>query len=893
MIRFIAPHARAKAIQGLFSLVLLGSLCLERADTAAVSRPSDAAAVAHAIKRLPVVGSVLLTGAHPDDENSTLLPYLTRGVHVRAAYLSATRGDGGQNLIGNELFEALGILRTEELLAARRIDGAEQYFGQEFDFGFSKSLDETMQKWGHDEAVGDFVRIVRRFRPDVLISRFSGTPSDGHGHHQAAGVLTKEAFRAAADPNRYPEQLQEGLKPWQASKLFLNISPRAGSPGPNTRENVSFSLDVYEPLYGKTFPEIGAESRSMHRSQGMGTSASRQANFANFRLLESIPPGNGVLQGLFDGVDLTLNRFTTLSGGSPAVASAVQEILKQIQTAHRSLTPYQPASAIAALAYGLARLREMRQEIASSQAPEDSKEHALFLLKLKEEDFVHAIGLAGGVRVETIADKGEVIPGETFTMTVTATVRAADRLKVGEVSLKGPANWHIERVAPAATSGRGPVEAKFKVTVPPDAAVSQPYWLEKPRVKDRYSVTPAPWNGDAANPPLFTGAFEYSVSESAINVKQESGVVYRLVDRIYGEREKPLAVIPAIGVWLEPRSTIFPSSSAATQPLLAKVRNNRGAKQQGAMRLNLKPGWRSNPPTKPFELAARGDEASARLEVAAPSTPLKDRVEEHVVTVAADLDGQSFSTSYQVIDYPHIQTRYLFRPAVSKLERVDVKIAPGLHVGYVMGTGDSVPEALRLLGVSVTLLTPEDISFGNLSRFNVIMTGIRAYEVRRDLITNNARLMEYVSNGGLMIVQYSRARTGTDPIGPYPMTQTTEARVSDENAPVEILEPVDPFFRAPNRITEDDFKGWVQERGLYFMDTWAPEYRSLLSSHDPREPPQKGGMLLASYGKGLYLYTAYAWFRQLPAGVPGAYRLLANMISLKSSSSAKASPKQR
>ncbi len=900
-----APLRRAtKRFSTLFGIVLLGTLCLERGQTAPPSGSSDAAAIADAIQRLPVVGSAILAGAHPDDENSTLMPYLAKGLHVRAAYLSATRGDGGQNLLGDEQYEALGILRTEELLAARRIDGAQQFFGEEYDFGFSKSADETMQKWGHDDALGDYVWIIRRFRPDVLISRFSGTPSDGHGHHQASGILTREAFRAAADPSRFPEQLQQGVKPWQAARLFQNtFSQRGSGPAPATRDSVTINLDGYDPVFGKTFPEIGAQARSQHRSQGMGTSSGRGNAFAAFRLIDSAPAGSGVLTGLFDGVDLTLNRFTALAGGSPGVQSRVENIMKDIETAQHSLSAYQPAGVVSSLAHGLSLVREMRAEIEKSQAPPDSKDHALFLLRLKEADFVNALGLAGGVRVETLAEKAEIVPGESFNITVTGVVRVPDRLKSSDVGLSGPAGWKVERMAPAggAQGGRSLVEAKFKVTVPSEAPVSQPYWLVKQRSKDRYAVTPAPYNGDPENPPLFTGSFKYSAASDSgsVEVEQESGVIYRYADRIYGERENPVIVVPPVGVWLEPGATVFPTASTGSQSLLVKVRNNRAAKQQPTVHLNLASGWRSNPPSKPLELGTRGDEASTRLEVSQPTAPLKDKVEEHSVAAMVDLDGQSYSTSYNVIDYPHIQTRYLFRPAVSQFERFDVKIAPGLRVGYVMGTGDSVPEALKLLGVTVTLLSSDDLAYGNLSKFDVVMTGIRAYEIRKDLVTNHSRLMEFVRNGGLMIVQYSRAVGGSEPLGPYPMSQTTGARVAVEDAPVEILEPVDPFFQEPNRITNDDFKGWVQERGVYFMDTWAPEYRPLLSSNDPGEPPLKGGMLLASYGKGLYLYTAYVWNRQLPAGVPGAYRIVANMLSLGKTAStsaaqpAKPAPKQR
>ena len=874
-----------KAFSALMAVLLLATLCLERGQTPVLASGSDdVRAIAEAIDRLPVVGSVLFTGAHPDDENSALLPYLTHALHLRTAYLSATRGDGGQNLLGNEQYEALGLLRTEELLAARRVDGAQQFFTQAYDFGFSKSPDETMQKWGHEEVLGDFVRIIRTYRPDIVVSRFGGTSADGHGHHQAAGLLTREAFRVAADPKRYPEQIQEGLKPWQASKLFVNLfGPRGAAAAAPSPDTINISLDKFDPTYGQTYGEIVEEARSRHRSQGMGSARYPGFLFAAFRLDDSVPANPKPVQTLFDGVDLTLNRFTALTGGSPEVARRVQEILKAIQTARQELSPYRPNAVLPALAQGLRLLREVRSEIEHSQAPEDSKDQALFLLALKESEFVRAIGMAGGVRIDALADRAEIVPGETFTITVTGVLHSPEQLKPGDVSLKGPIGWKVERLnPPTPTPGpTGAVEGKFRVTVPPDAPVSQPYWLTKPRTKDYFPAPHVPWVGAPENPALFKGSLQYSVvgEGGTVDVEQESDAVYRFADRIYGERLTPLAVVPPVGVWMEPEVSVFPLGSAATQVLQVRVRNNKPSKQQGEVRLNLPAGWRSNPPKKSFDLAGRGDEVSVQFEISAPSTPPREK--EHLVPAVAEVEGRSYSTGYEVVDYPHIQTRYWFRPAVSKLTRFDVKVAPGLKVGYVMGPGDSVPEALKLLGVAVEQLGPDDLSFGNLGKFDAIVTGIRAYEVRKDLVTNHARLMEYVRNGGLMIVQYSRAAgASSGPLGPYPMSQTSNTRVSKEEAPVEILEPVDPFFQEPNRITDEDFKGWVQERGLYFMDTWAPDYRPLLSSHDPGEPPQNGGMLLASYGKGLYLYTAYVWSRQLPAGVPGAYRLLANMISL-------------
>ena len=842
---------------------------------------TDAAAVAEVIEKLPVVGSVLLTGAHPDDENNALLAYLARGLHLRTAYLSETRGDGGQNLLGNEQYEALGMLRTEELLAARRLDGAEQYFGQAYDFGFSKSVDETFEKWGREQALGDFVRVIRAFRPDIVISRFTGTSADGHGHHQAAGILTKEAFRAAADSARFPDQVAQGLKTWQAAKLLGNLF-RASQ---DTPEVLSISSGAFDPVYGRTYPEIGREARSMHRSQGMGAGlGQRGSSVASFRLLDSALPDQGLAKDLFAGVDLTLNRFTTLAGGSPAVARRVEAIQKAIKTARETLSPTQPAKVLPALAEGLEQLRELRAEIERSNAPQSSKEQAMFLLGIKEADFVKAISLAGGVLVEALADRAELVPGETFQVAVESLLRAPDYLQAGEITLTAPEGWKVEKLAAGTAPAKNPgqLEAKFRITVPADAPVSQPYWLVKPRTQDYFATPEVPWVGAAWNPALLKANFKFSLEREgeSIPVEQQSDVVYRYADRVNGEREQPLLVIPSLGVWMEPAVAIFPTGSTSTQTLLVRVRNNTASEQQATVRLELPPGWSSNPPTQPIVLAKQGDEVSARFEVLAPNAASITKPEGLAVKAIAQVGGQSFSTGYQVVDYPQIQARYWFQPAVADFVRLDVKAAPGLRVGYVMGTGDDGPAALKQLGIAVEQIGSEELAFGNLGRFDAIVTGIRAYEVRKDLVSNNARLVEYVKNGGVMIVQYSRPLGYGPPLGPYPMNLGSTPRVTVEEAPVSILEPSNPIFQLPNRITEKDFEGWVQERGVYFMESWAPQYTPLLESHDPGEPPQKGGMLFASYGKGFYIFTAYIWSRQLPAGVPGAYRIFANLVSL-------------
>lgn len=859
-------------------LALLAGWFPRTPEPARAAERADAAAIAEAIERLPVVGSVLLTGAHPDDENSTLLPFLTKKLHLRAAYLSTTRGDGGQNLLGNEQYEALGILRTEELLAGRRIDGAEQYFAQAYDFGFSKSAEETFQKWGHEPVLGDFVRILRTYRPDILISRFSGTPADGHGHHQAAGILTREAFRAAADPQRFPEQLQEGLQPWQASRFYLN----RGGPGGSGGGGITLRLDGFDPLYGLTYPELGIESRSMHRSQGMGGGRGGSAT-TSFQLQDSAEGVPGTAGGLFDGLDTTLHRFTRLAGDAPPVADHVAAIQKAIEAARQSLSPYQPDKVLPALAQCLQHLRDMRDTIERGNVPPDRKDQALFLLRIKEADFVRAILLAGGVHLEALSDSEEVVPGETFTVMVTGLVAATDFLQAVGVELTGPPGWKIEKLPGGEPSpaSKGRAEAKFRVTVPPNAEVSQPYWLIQPRTGDYFPTPRVPWVGVGENPALLRGRFQISpAAEGKLStVEDQADVVYNYTDRVYGEREKPLMVVPALGVWVEPKVAAFPTT-AARRILLVRVRNNRRSEQKGTVRLNLPSGWRSEPPTGSFSLAGQGDEASVRLEVSAGGSGPGTRESQFVAQVVAEAEGQSSSTGYQVVDYPHIQSRHWFQPAVAKLLRFDLQVPSGLRVGYVMGSGDEAPEALKQMGVAVELLGPDDLAFGDLQRFDTIVTGIRAYEVRKDVSVNQARLMDYVRNGGVLIVQYSRSGGYSDPLGPYPLKLGSGPRVTVEEAPVGILVPSHPLFQSPNKITQADFNGWVQERGTYFLESWDPQYQPMLESYDPGESPLRGGMLLASYGKGYYLYSGYTWFRQLPEGVPGAYRIFANMVSL-------------
>lgn len=865
-------------------LVVLSAVLWRIAPLAPVAAApaTDAIAVAEAIERLPVVGTVLLTGAHPDDENNALLAYLARGLHLRTAYLSATRGDGGQNLLGTEQYEALGILRTEELLAARNRDGAVQYFAQAYDFGFSKRADETLEKWDRDAVLSDYVRTIRRIRPDVIISRFTGTPADGHGHHQASGILTKEAYRVAADASRFPEQEAEGLKPWLADRLVINRGGGAGRGAP--AEGFTVQLGGFTPLYGEQLGDLGMEARSNHRSQGMGGArrvASYSTSFVQVDHAGAVAP-----KDLFDGIDLSLGRFNKLAGGNALVGATVSDLDKLIQQVKSSLSPYEPEKALPSLIQGLALVRKLRQQFALPNISAEAKDQAVFLLGEKEEDFERAINLAGGVVFTAYADAGEIVPGGTFHVTVSGAVRSRAAMQPGVPQLHAPRGWAIKQTNQPAGNSNGRIEAAFEVTVPTDAPVSQPYWLILPRRKEVFNVAPSPWMGDAVDPALLTVRVPLTLTDGQTQTSAEGrrDVVYGYTDRIYGEREQPLAVVPALGVWLEPGVSVFPAGTRVTRQVRVRVRSNLSTPQTATVTLQLPVGWMSQPAESPAKFSKLGEELSFRFEVSAPATPLAGVSETSPVTALAESAGKKFTSGYTVISYPHVSTRYWFQPAVGKLLRLNAKLAAGLKVGYIMGSGDDVATGLQQLGLNVTQLGPDDVAYGNLKQYNVIVTGIRAFEVRNDLATSFPRLDEYVKDGGYLIVQYSRPGGLAMPWAPYPLSMGDGPRVSVEESPVELLVPGHPLFNVPNKITSDDFKGWVQERGTYFMETWDPKFTPLLSSNDPGEPPQKGGMLVANYGKGMYAYTGYVWFRQLPAGNAGAYRIVANLLSMAASS---------
>ena len=802
------------------------------------------------------LGSVMMIAAHPDDENTALLAYLARGRHVRTAYLSLTRGEGGQNLIGSEQGDELGIVRTEELLAARRIDGAEQYFTRAIDFGFTKTVDETLgSKWPREKLLDDVVWAIRRFQPDVIILRFTGTPRDGHGQHQASAILGKEAFSAAADPNRFPEQLKY-VKTWQAQRLMTNLAaftPEQLKETEKIPDKLTLDLGAYSPELGYSYNEIAGMSRSQHRSQAMGT-AERKGAFINYFVTDR---GDKATKDVFENINIEWSR---LDGGADVTALLNQAAAAFVPAHPEALLPI------------LSKVRPLMTSVAAAS------KNPLAQGKLAELD--EAIALAGGVTVEALSDKAAVTPGGNLKVTLSALARNPGEVRLLGVKLSGMQGLPVPTIAPTVLVLNKPIEFPVNVTIPESQPDTQPYWLELPKDNAMYSVPDPEKVGDPENAPVLTAEFRLQVGGAEISLTRP--VERRYVDRVYGELTRPLAIVPPVSLDFGGSALVFPDNKA--RRIEVPLKSNSG-KVTGEVHLEIPAGWKVEPASQRFDLAGAEEQTMVAFTLSPPAG-----ASEGSLRAVATVDGRSVASDTRVIDYPHIHAQTLFPPSEARLVRSDIKTL-ARSVGYIVGAGDEVPEALRQMGSEVTLLSPEDLERGDLSKYDAIVTGVRAFNTRPDLRLNYQRLFKFAEDGGTLVVQYNTPDgnglpgTAQPPetttlahVGPYPI-KTGRDRVTIEEAPVTFPNPNNVLLHSPNEITERDFDGWVQERGLNFASEWDPRYQSVLESHDPGEKPLLGGELYTRYGKGAYIFTSYDWFRELPAGVPGAYRLFANMLS--------------
>ncbi len=817
--------------------ILLGCMGTGSAMALVPKRP-DAAEIQLALKKLQFLGSALYVAAHPDDENTRLMAWLVNGRLADAAYLSMTRGDGGQNLIGPEIGDLLGIIRSQELLAARRIDGGRQFFTRAIDFGYSKTPEETLRIWDREQVLADTVRIVRQFQPDVVITRFPAANRDTHGHHTSSAWIARDAMAAAGDPKRFPEQLDR-LATWRPRRLLWNTSRFFYDKPEDLKPDTLVKVDAgaYNPLLGESYTELAARARSMHKSQGFGSSGQRG------EVLEYLAPaeGEGTPRDLFEGIDTTWGRVP----GGKAVGGLLDR-------AYREFVPESPAGIVP-------RLLEARAKLAA--LPPGRWTTA------KRADLDQVIAACLGLYLEAAADVYAAVPGDTLKINLEAVNRSPVAVRLKKVTVAAAGSdlpWEQD------LDSRQSFKKTVEVTLPADLPDSQPYWLREKGTLGMFRVDEAALIGLPENPPALTASFALEVEGTPIVFDRP--VVYRRTDPVHGEQYRPFEVIPAVAVTVTESVFVLPPELSSHE-VAVELRAGR-AGVEGTVRLEAPAGWTASPASRPFRIDEKDATATVTFDLVPPAAPSAG-----VLRAVAEIAGRRYQRGLVHIVHDHIPTQVVMPPAEARVVRADVR-RKGQNVGYVQGAGDQVPAGLREIGYTVTELSVDDLVPDRLRGFDAIVLGVRAYNTLDRIRFQQPALFDYVKGGGTLIVQYTTGQElKVESVAPLPLTISRE-RVSEEGAEVRFLAPDHPVLNRPNRITASDFEGWVQERGLYFAGKWDPAFTAVLSSNDAGEPPRDGGLLVAKYGEGWFVYTGYSFFRQLPAGVPGAYRLFANLIAL-------------
>lgn len=826
-------------------LVLLFLLIFSFSLRAQAPEKLTSAEIHEAIKKLNFLGSALYVAAHPDDENTAMISYLSNEVKANVAYLSLTRGDGGQNLIGPEIRELLGIIRTQELLAARRIDGGNQMFTRANDFGYSKNPEETLKIWDKDKILSDVVWGIRKWRPDVIINRFDHrTPGRTHGHHTSSAMLSVEAFDLVNDPNAYPEQLKY-VDTWQPRRLFFNTSwwfygSREAFEKADKSKLMSIDVGVYYPALGKSNNEIAAESRSMHKCQGFGSSGSRGSDMEYLEILEGdLPEGK---ESLFEGINTTWSR---VEGGAP-----IGKILNRVEQEFRHDNP---GASVPDLIRAYKLIRSL---------PEG------YWKRVKLQEIKEVITACMALYLEVTADSYSATPGEWVELDIEATNRSKVDLVLESMTiLPHQKDSTLRLKLPYNQANR----FSTRVMLPEDIDYTNPYWLNKEGSLGTYKVEDQQLRGLPETPRSFKVAFRLDVDGTPLTVERE--VVYKRTDPVDGEVFRPFEIIPPVAANLPEKVVLFANQDAKEVSVLVKAGK---PDLSGSISLELPQGWRAEPESIPFELKLKGEEKRVVFELYPPVEQ-----SEGYLRPVVELDGHLYHKELVLIEYPHIPTQTVIQDAKARVVKVNLE-KKGNRIGYVMGAGDEIPTSLEQIGYEVTLLEDRDMTVDNLKQYDAVIMGIRAYNTQDRLQFHQNKLLEYVRQGGTMIVQYNTTRGLVIPmndIGPYPL-KISRDRVAVEEAEVRFLQPEHPVLNYPNKITQKDFEGWVQERGLYFPDEWDDNYQAILSSNDPGEPARDGGLLVTEYGDGYFVYSGYSWFRELPAGVPGAFRLFANLISL-------------
>lgn len=848
---------------------------------------SGASGVWQHLQRLGTTASAMHTTAHPDDEHGGVITRVSRKEGARLALLTLNRGESGDNAIGPELFDGLGLIRTEELLTADAYYGVDtQYFTTVVDYGYSKRLDEALEKWGKENVLRDVVRIIRMNRPYVLIARFQGNERDGHGNHQTAGLITQEAFKAAGDPKQFPEQIRDGLRPWQPLKVYMG----------GVRDNEDWTIRVdsgeYASWLGDSYNNFARLGLSFQRSQTSGRLRYTYGPVPGYyKRVGSVIDGPAREESFFDGIDTTIpGLFKALRRPEPAgAAAALGAIDAAVKEAVAAYSTADPAATVPALARGL---RATRAAITSLAAEPD----AVFLLNVKERQFTEAINAAAGVVLEAFAvpantpeptgpfamfapapTMSAVVPGQTFDVRTTFSARGVG-VALDGIRIDAERGWMVKGDAGARPLAVNEVAATmFSVTLAEDVRLSSKPYFGRDSIRDsRYDLRDPSQFGRPESTPPATAVARYTVD--GVPVEARAVVSRREAKLPFGHVDRELRVVPAVALTLTPDNAIIPlSAEKKAVPMEVNLLNNVEGRNAGRLTLRVPSGWRVEPAAHEFTFARAGERAIYAFTVTATTLEPKPVRVEAIATVG----GKDYAEGYHLIDYRDLGLRYLYAPSAATVRGIDVKTVPGLNVGYVMGVGDQVPDGIRQLGYSVTLLGAGDLATADLGQYDAIMTGTRAYAVREDLKTYNQRLLDYVRTGGNLIVLYNTQEFDPKQFAPFPAELPQRAEeVSEEDSPLRILAPQHQAFTWPNRIGDADFLDWVEQRGSKFWTTWDKAYTPMVESYDRGQDPQRGGWLHARYGSGSYTYFAYAFHRQLPYGVPGAYRLLANVLAL-------------
>jgi LmbE family N-acetylglucosaminyl deacetylase len=902
-------------------VLLFSILWAQSTDAIPADVDRGAAGLTHWLHALKTRASLMMITAHPDDEDGGMLTMETRGEGVRAVLLTLNRGEGGQNAMSPDMYDALGLVRTQELLAADRYYGVDQYWTRAIDYGFSKTREEALEKWNHDRVLSDVVRVIRMTRPLVLTSVFVGAPTDGHGQHQVAGEVTQEAFLAAGDPTKFPEQIKEGLRPWTPLKIYEHVPFFDFTP----QGMYDYATDKYVPVrffdyihqtwadtkpattleiqegnyaapYGLTYLQIGREGLGYQKSQNGGVAIPPPAAFASaYHRYDSRVPAADHEESFFDGIDTSLSGMGALVANEPDyLKSGLAEITRLADQANTQYQPDRPQGIAPVLADGLRATRALLARIAGSNLSEPGKTDVAFELRAKEDQFEKALSASLGISLQAMVAPPAAaagarnpfaaiaptftigIPGQSFGVQVDVLNQSPETVQVDAAKVEAADGkaWKISTPATAKTlAAHGQARLRFEVTAPADAALTRPYFTRPDEEQAYYDLADERYRNLSLAPYPLSASVQMTYRGVALHLSEVVQAMQRIPT--LGVVAEPLLLGPAISVTLSPAAGAVPVGTKSFE-FSCTVHSNVKGPAEGTLRLRLPAGWHSKPEAAPFSMLRDGEDHTITFSV------LPDQVQpgEHSITAVAEYQGKAFEEGYRMVGYTGVRPYPFYRPAVYRAVGVDVKTAPGLRIAYLPGTGDDVPQALENLGVNVRTLAEGDVTHGDLSSYDAIILGTRAYAVRPELKVANNRLLEYVSNGGVLIVQYNLQDFDQN-YGPYPFSLgSNPQKVVDEGSKVMLLKPESPAFTWPNRISANDFAGWVEERGHGFMKTWDAKYEALTETADPEQDPQRGGLLVARYGKGAYIYDAFALYRQLPSGVPGAFRILANLVSL-------------